>query len=135
MMRNLPKKQFIIVKKSFRSSTKHLSLDSTVLIDELTTETFYRFRTSELFNIWTPPFLHGSQYVTNQWCTTPSMWLTHQLEEDVGYKALHFINNEDQEALGYKTLRRKNAAASFRESKALVTFCICSSHILLCDDL
>ena len=48
---NLPEKQFTIVKKSFRSSTKLLSLDSIILVDELTTETFYRFRTSELFNI------------------------------------------------------------------------------------
>ena len=49
--RNLLEKQFTIVKRSFRSSTKPLSLDSTILVDELTTETFYHFRTSELFNI------------------------------------------------------------------------------------
>ena len=55
---NLPEKQSTIIKRSFRSSTKLLSLDSTISVDELTTETFYRFRTSE-------PFLHGSQYVTN----------------------------------------------------------------------
>ena len=48
---NLPKKQSTIVKKSFRSSTKPLSLDSTIPVDELTAETFYRFQTSELFNI------------------------------------------------------------------------------------
>ena len=48
---NLPKKQSTIVKRIFRSSTKPLSLDSTILIDELTAKTFYRFRTSELFNI------------------------------------------------------------------------------------
>ena len=48
---NLPKKQFTIVKRSFRSSTKPLSLDSTIPVDKLTAETFYRFRTSELFNI------------------------------------------------------------------------------------
>ena len=48
---NLLEKQFTIVKKSFRSSTKPLSLDSTISIDELTEETFYRFRTFELFNI------------------------------------------------------------------------------------
>ena len=48
---NLPKKKFTILKRSFRSSTKHLSLDSTIPIDELTVETFYCFRTSELFNI------------------------------------------------------------------------------------
>ena len=48
---NLPEKQFTIVKRSFRTSTKPLSLDSTILVDELTAETFYRFRTFELFNI------------------------------------------------------------------------------------
>ena len=48
---NLPKKQSTIVKRSFRSNTKPLSLDSTILVDELTAETFYHFRTSELFNI------------------------------------------------------------------------------------
>ena len=48
---NLLEKQFTIVKRSFRSSTKPLSLDSTILIDELTVETFNHFRTSELFNI------------------------------------------------------------------------------------
>ena len=48
---NLLEKQSTIVKRSFRSSTKHLSLDSTIPIDELTVETFYCFRTSELFNI------------------------------------------------------------------------------------
>ena len=48
---NLPEKQFTIVKRSFRSSTKPLSLNSTIPVDELTAETFYRFRTSEFFNI------------------------------------------------------------------------------------
>ena len=48
---NLPEKQFTIVKRSFRSSTKLLSLNSTIPVNELTAETFYRFRTSELFNI------------------------------------------------------------------------------------
>ena len=48
---NLPQKQFTIVKRSFKSSTKPLSLDSTISVDELTVETFYRFRTSELFSI------------------------------------------------------------------------------------
>ena len=47
----LPEKQFTIVKKSFKSSTKPLSLDFIILVDELTAETFYCFRTSELFNI------------------------------------------------------------------------------------
>ena len=48
---NLSEKQSTIIKRSFRSSTKPLSLNSTISIDELTAETFYRFRTSELFNI------------------------------------------------------------------------------------
>ena len=48
---NLPEKQSTIVKRSFRSNTKHLSLNSTIPVDELTAETFYYFRTSELFNI------------------------------------------------------------------------------------
>ena len=48
---NLPEKQSTIVKRSFKSSTKPLSLDSTIPLDELTAETFYRFRTSKLFNI------------------------------------------------------------------------------------
>ena len=48
---NLPEKQSTIIKRSFRFSTKLLFLDSTILIDELTAETFYRFRTSELFNL------------------------------------------------------------------------------------
>ena len=48
---NLPKKQSTIVKRSFRSSVKPLSRDFIIPIDELTVETFYRFRTSKLFNI------------------------------------------------------------------------------------
>ena len=48
---NLLEKQFTTVKRSFRSSTKPLSLDFTTLVDELTAEIFYRFRTSKLFNI------------------------------------------------------------------------------------
>ena len=48
---NLSEKQFTIVKRSFKSSTKPLSLDSTIPVDELIAKTFYRFRTFELFNI------------------------------------------------------------------------------------
>ena len=48
---NLPEKQSTIEKRSFRSSTKPLSLDSTIPVDELTAEIFYRFKTSKLFNI------------------------------------------------------------------------------------
>ena len=48
---NLTKKQFTILKRSFKSNTKPLSLNSTIPVDELTVETFYRFRTSKLLNI------------------------------------------------------------------------------------
>ena len=48
---NLPEKQSTIIKRSFRSSTKLLFLNSIIPVDELTTEIFYRFRTSKLFNI------------------------------------------------------------------------------------
>ena len=48
---NLLEKQSTIVKRSFRFSTKPLSLDFTIPVDELIAETFYCFRTSELFNI------------------------------------------------------------------------------------
>ena len=48
---NLPEKQSTIIKRSFRSNTKPLSLKSTIPIDELIVETFYHFRTFELFNI------------------------------------------------------------------------------------
>ena len=33
----------------------------------------------------------------------------------VGRTVLHFINNEDQEALDYKTQRRTNAINSYKE--------------------
>ena len=48
---NLPEKQSTIVKRNFRSCTKPLSLEFTIPVDELTAETFYHFRTSELFNL------------------------------------------------------------------------------------
>ena len=51
LRRNLPEKQFTIVKRNFRSSTKLLSLNFTIPIDELTAKTFYHFRISKLFNI------------------------------------------------------------------------------------
>ena len=41
-------KQFTIVKRSFRSSTKPLSLDSTIVVDELTVE-----KNSFLFFLYT----------------------------------------------------------------------------------
>ena len=48
---SLLEKQLTIVKRSFRSNTKLLSLDSTILVNKLIAETFYHFRSSELFNI------------------------------------------------------------------------------------
>ena len=45
--KNFPKKQSTIIKRSLRSSTKLLSLDSTISVDKLTAETF---TTSELLN-------------------------------------------------------------------------------------
>ena len=47
---NLSEKQSTIIKRSFKSSTKLLSLDSTIPVNELTVETFY-LRTSKFFNI------------------------------------------------------------------------------------
>ena len=48
---NLLEKQSTMIRRSFKSSTKPLSLNSTIPVDELTVETFLRFRTSKLFNI------------------------------------------------------------------------------------
>ena len=48
---NLLEKQSIIERRSFSSSTKTLSLEFIIPVDELTAKTFYRFRISEFFNI------------------------------------------------------------------------------------
>ena len=59
-------------------------------------------------------------------CTDPSTWLVPATWMDVaGYKVLHFINNEDQEALGYKTLWCTNAVVSYTENKALGLYFVC----------
>ena len=51
----------------------------------------------------------------------PSMWLTLATWMlVVSYKVIHFINNEDQEALGYKIWRRTDAVTSYKEIKHLV---------------
>ena len=56
--------------------------------------------------------------ISNLWltlCTNPSMWLfLATLNDVIDSKVLHFINNEDQKVLGYKTLRCTNAVASHR---------------------
>ena len=59
---NLPEKQSTIVKRSFRSNIKPLSLDSTIPIDELTVEIFYRLEP-----------LNSSIYERHPFCTDPSM--------------------------------------------------------------
>ena len=69
-----------------------------------------------------------STWLTNR-CTDLSTWLTHQLEKDVGYKVFQFIHTmKITKLLGYKTLRRTNAASSSRErwTRAYV-----SSHNML----
>ena len=80
--------------------------------------------------------MHESQYVTNSFARIPVRdSLTNLRKKNFGYKVLHFINNENQEALDYKTLRRKDTVPSFRENKASFTFFICSPCILLYDGL
>ena len=66
--------------------------------------------------------MHDSQYVTN----SPT------LKKIVGCKVLHFINNEDQKALGYKTLKHKDAVAAFGQNQALGHFLhVFSLYILM----
>ena len=62
---NLSEKQFTIVKRNFRSSTKPLSLDSTIPVDELIVETS---TASEPLN--------SSIYECHLFCTDPNTWLT-----------------------------------------------------------
>ena len=61
--------------------------------------------------------------ISNLWLTLytdPNKWLTLATWIDVvGCTVLRFINNEDYEALSYKTLWRTNAIASHRENKSL----------------
>ena len=60
--------------------------------------------------------MHGSQYMTNQSMHGSKYGTNHQLKKDVGYKVLQFINTmKITKILGYKTLRRTNAAASPRK--------------------
>ena len=58
---NFPEKQFTIIKRSFRSSIKLLSLDSTIPVDELIVETF---TASEPLN--------SSIYERYPFCTNPN---------------------------------------------------------------
>ena len=55
-----------------------------------------------------------STWLTN--CADPNMWLNHQLEKDVGYNVLQFIQTmKIKKFLSHKTLRCTNTAASSRE--------------------
>ena len=60
--------------------------------------------------------MHCSQYMTNQLMHRSKYITNHQLENDVGYKVLQFINTmKIRKLLGYKTLWRTNAATSWRK--------------------
>ena len=60
-------------------------------------------------------FTAPSTWLTNR-CADPNMWLTHQIEKDIGCKVLQFINTiKIMKLLGYKTLRHTHATASWRE--------------------
>ena len=57
--------------------------------------------------------MHGSKYVTNQSMHRSKYMTNHQLEKDIGCRVLQFINTiKITKLLGYKILRRINAAAS-----------------------
>ena len=57
--------------------------------------------------------MHGSQYVTNQSMHEFKYVINHELEKDVGWKVLQFINTmKIMKLLSYKTLQYTNAAAS-----------------------
>ena len=61
--------------------------------------------------------MHKSPICDWLFCTDPSMQLTTATWMIiVGYKVLHFINNEDYEALGYKILWHTNAVTSHKAS-------------------
>ena len=47
----------------------------------------------------------------------------------VDYKVFHFINNEDQEALGYKILWRTIAIASHREEINSWSLYLCVTNL------
>ena len=63
--------------------------------------------------------MYESKYVTN----------SNNLKKVVGYKYLHFINNEYQDALSYKTLKSKDTVTSFRDNNALGHFFACVLHV------
>ena len=108
---NLPKKQSTIIKRSFRSSIKHLSLNSTILVDELTVETFYYFRIFEFFNIWTPHF-----------CMDPSTWLTLATWRCCWLQSSSLHQQWRSISTWLQNPKAQRWVASFRENKALGHF-------------
>ena len=74
-------------------------------------------------NIWVTNQLHESKYMTN-----------HQLKKDVGCKVFQFIHTmKITKLLGYKTLQRTNAAASWRKrwtrANCLRSQCACEKPL------
>ena len=83
-----------------------MSLDSTIPVDELTAETFYRFKTSKLFNIWTlhpqsqlkPPI--DFKNLLKVFLIVASLWwllwlqLLHQWNLQIYFKTLWFCEIE-----------------------------------------
>ena len=63
---------------------------------------------AQISNLWLIPLYGPSTWLT------PATWMI-----VIGCKVLHFINHEDQEILGYKTLWHTNAVASHNENKTL----------------
>ena len=60
--------------------------------------------------------MHGSHYVINQLIHGSKFVTNHQIEKDVGCKVFQFIHMmKITKPLGYKTLQRTNAVASWRE--------------------
>ena len=103
---NFPKKQSTIIKISFRSNTKNLSLNSTIPVDKFTVEIFYRFRIFELSIIWTlhpqsqlePPT--NFKNLLKVFFTVASLWwlpwlqLLHQWNLQIYFETLWFCEIE-----------------------------------------
>ena len=82
--------------------------------------------------------MHGSQYVTNQWYTTPSTWLAHQLEEHVGCKVLQFItwwrsrNSSVTKPYGIQTNRLLQEKDELGKILSAVTICMNKTLLHTC---
>ena len=132
---NLPEKQSTIAKRSFRSSTKPLSIDFTIPIDKLTAEAFYHFRTFELFNIWMPPFwcTNRSTWLTN--CADPSTRLNHQLEEDCWLQSSSLHQQWRSRSTWLQNPKTQKHNSFFFRELSIGHLLICSPCILFCDGL